>query len=58
MAYRWVPLPEPQNIILSESEKHVVQDLQNSGVLKVYRRYVDNNRAAMKALNVLLFFKK
>ena len=47
--------PVLANIILSEFEKLIVSDLIKSGVIRFYRRYVDDTLVLIKPWIFLLF---
>ena len=46
------------NLILTEFEKLVVDDLVNSGILKFYRRYVDDTLVLMKVSDIPFVLNK
>ena len=50
--------PVLANIVLTEFEKLVVDDLVNSGILKFYRRYVDDTLVLMKVSDIPFVFDK
>ena len=50
--------PVLANIILTEFEKIVVDDLVNSGILKFYRRYVDDTLVLMKVSDIPFVLNK
>ena len=50
--------PVLANIILTEFEKLVVDDLVNSGILKFYRRYVDDTLVLMKVSDIPFVLNK
>ena len=46
--------PVLANIILTELEKVIVDDLVRSGIVKFYRRYVDDTLVLIKSLDIPL----
>ena len=50
--------PVLANIILTEFEKLVVDNLVNSGILKLYRRYVDDTLVLMKVSDIPFVLNK
>ena len=50
--------PVLANIILTEFEKLIVGDLVNSGILKFYRRYVDDTLVLMKVSDIPFVLNK
>ena len=50
--------PVLANIILTEFEKLVVDNLVNSGILKLYRRYVDDTLVLMKVSDIPFVYNK
>ena len=50
--------PVLANIILTEFEKLIVFDLVDSGLIKFYRRYVDDTLILVKPNNIPLLLEK
>ena len=50
--------PVLANIILTEFEKQIVEDLIEAGTIKFYRRYVDDTLVLMKPCDIPLVLKK
>ena len=46
------------NIILTEFEKQIVEDLINAGTIKFYRRYVDDTLVLIKPCDIPSVLKK
>ena len=60
MVFLWVLCLAPvlANIIVTELEKSIVDDLQKTGILKFNRRYVDDTLVLIKPKDIPLVLNK